>query len=216
MSRLFSLSTILSFLSGYVDTAVFVHMKGLFVAHVTGNFVLLGATLTGVSAQHGETTVLQLIAFPVFFLAAASAALAADWIGPAHRTRALLWLATALIGAVGGVGFTPQAPEAVLAILLVVAMGVLNAVNRMDPGLGPPFTVMTGNVTAVAIDMARALRARGADAPAPKSSVSTGTTLLLVSGFALGSAAGAFGQAWLGLGAMIVPALLLGARLARR
>lgn len=215
MSRLFALSTILSFLSGYVDTAVFVHMKGLFVAHVTGNFVLLGATLTGATAQHGATTVLQLIAFPVFFLAAAFAAWAADWIGHARQTRGLLWLATALIGAVGAAGLAPAAPDAVLAILLVVAMGLLNAVNRMDPGLGPPFTVMTGNVTAVAIDMARALRPRSNDTPAPKGGVSTGTTLLLVTGFAAGAAAGAFGQAWLGLGAMIVPALLLGARLAR-
>ncbi len=37
-------SGILAFMCGFVDTIVFVHMGGLFVAHVTGNFVLLGAT----------------------------------------------------------------------------------------------------------------------------------------------------------------------------
>ena len=59
------LSLILAFLSGYIDTAVFVHMGGLFVAHVTGNFVLLGATVAGLeSVGHGSSTVLQLISSP--------------------------------------------------------------------------------------------------------------------------------------------------------
>jgi uncharacterized membrane protein YoaK (UPF0700 family) len=37
-----SLSTLLSFNAGYVDTAVFLALQGLFAAHVTGNFVTLG------------------------------------------------------------------------------------------------------------------------------------------------------------------------------
>lgn len=39
------IAIILAFLAGFVDTAAFIHMSGLFVAHVTGNFVLLGAAL---------------------------------------------------------------------------------------------------------------------------------------------------------------------------
>ena len=35
----------LSFTAGFVDTCVFVGLFGLFTAHVTGNFVLVGAEL---------------------------------------------------------------------------------------------------------------------------------------------------------------------------
>ena len=41
----FRLSKLLSFNAGYVDTASFLALHGLFSAHVTGNFVTLGAAL---------------------------------------------------------------------------------------------------------------------------------------------------------------------------
>ena len=37
--------TLLSLNGGYVDTAGFLALQGLFTAHVTGNFVTLGASL---------------------------------------------------------------------------------------------------------------------------------------------------------------------------
>ena len=40
-----TLPTLLSFNAGYVDTAGFLALHGLFTAHVTGNFVTLGASL---------------------------------------------------------------------------------------------------------------------------------------------------------------------------
>ena len=57
-----SLSALLSFNGGYVDTAGFLALQGLFTAHVTGNFVTLGATL--VTGAHGVLP--KLLALPVF------------------------------------------------------------------------------------------------------------------------------------------------------
>lgn len=210
-----TLSLILSFLSGYVDTAVFVHMKGLFVAHVTGNFVLLGATIAGASAEHGGSATLQLIAFPIFFLSAALAAVIAGRVGKDRQTPVLLWLATALIGGVGALAFAPGSSEAVLAMLLVTAMGMLNAAHRMDGTLGPPFTVMTGNVTAVAIETARVLHLARREREGPVGAPAR-AMLVLVAGFGVGCALGAVAQASLGLGSMVLPAILLAGRLALR
>ena len=50
----------LSLLAGYVDTAGFLALHGLFTAHVTGNFVTMGAALT-----HGSSgAVAKLLALP--------------------------------------------------------------------------------------------------------------------------------------------------------
>lgn len=48
--------------AGYVDTAAFLALQGLFTAHVTGNFVTLGASLVlGTSGA-----IAKLLALPVF------------------------------------------------------------------------------------------------------------------------------------------------------
>src|ERR1700750_1734140 len=59
-----SLPTLLSLNGGYVDTAGFLALQGLFTAHVTGNFVTLGASIVlGISG-----TLAKLLALPVFCL----------------------------------------------------------------------------------------------------------------------------------------------------
>src|ERR1700761_1290861 len=56
------LPLLLSATAGYVDTAGFLALQGLFTAHVTGNFVTLGASLVlGTSGA-----VAKLLALPVF------------------------------------------------------------------------------------------------------------------------------------------------------
>src|ERR1700755_752364 len=57
-----SLPKLLSLNAGYTDTVGFLALHGLFTAHVTGNFVTLGASLAlGVSGL-----VAKLLALPVF------------------------------------------------------------------------------------------------------------------------------------------------------
>ena len=53
---------LLGFNAGYVDTAGFLALNGLFTAHVTGNFVTLGAAFV-----HGTTGAFaKLLALPLF------------------------------------------------------------------------------------------------------------------------------------------------------
>ena len=59
-----TLPAVLSFNAGYVDTAGYLALQGLFTAHVTGNFVTIGAALVfGTSG-----VVAKLLALPVFCL----------------------------------------------------------------------------------------------------------------------------------------------------
>jgi uncharacterized membrane protein YoaK (UPF0700 family) len=85
-------------------------------------------------------------------------------------------------------------------------MGILNAAQRLNPLLGPPFTVMTGNVTSLAIMLAQRFRLTPAD---PKK-VPLMSAVLPITGFLIGCVGGALMQAHLGLGAMFIPMLLIG------
>lgn len=225
MKNMKLLNFILSTLSGFIDTAVFVYMGGLFVAHVTGNFVLLGATLgrglgahADIGGEHASTAVLQLSSFPLFVVAVIAAAVIAGRAGGGRPgTRRLLAAATALFLLVTIAAFAigPRADTA-SAMVLVVAMGLLNAAHRLEPGMGPPFTVMTGNVTGFAVALAHALHlapkppAAKNQPPAPASLAATlWTAAAPVAGFLAGCLLGALAQAHLGLGAMVVPVVLM-------
>ncbi|MEO1240892.1 MAG: YoaK family protein [Pseudomonadota bacterium] len=204
-----ALSIILGFLSGYIDTAVFLHMQGLFVAHVTGNVVLLGAMLAG-SGEEGMnpgSAALHLISFPVFFFSASFAAIIAEKAG-GRQTVTLLGIATLIFAIVSAAALMGSRLDALLATLLVVAMGVLNAAHRLEAVTGPPFTMMTGNVTGVAIHIVHSC-GLGPPGQATPAGWSERSIALLVCAFVAGCAFGAFMQTLLGLGAMIVPAMLL-------
>ena len=74
------LPLLLSFNAGFVDTAGFLALQGLFTAHVIGNFVTLGASL--VLGTSGALA--KLLALPVF----CAVVIAARWLGTllSHRS----------------------------------------------------------------------------------------------------------------------------------
>src|SRR5215813_9143888 len=74
-----AVASLLSFNGGFVDTVGFLGLSGLFVAHVTGNFVTLGAAL--VLGSQGILN--KMLALPEFILVIALARLA----GGALRRR---------------------------------------------------------------------------------------------------------------------------------
>src|SRR5271154_4869949 len=76
-----AIAGLLSFNGGFVDTAGFLGLQGLFVAHVTGNFVTLGAAL--VLGSHG--IIGKLLALPEFILVIAVARV----VGAGLRRRQL-------------------------------------------------------------------------------------------------------------------------------
>nr|WP_204352832.1 DUF1275 family protein [Salinicola peritrichatus] len=104
-----TLPTVLSVNAGYVDTAGFLAMHGLFTAHVTGNFVMIGDALA-----HGSAGIIaKLLALPVFcvtILILQSIALRAV-ASPARAMRVMLiakflFFTVAAIAAIGFGEFT--------------------------------------------------------------------------------------------------------------
>jgi uncharacterized membrane protein YoaK (UPF0700 family) len=185
-------SALLSFNGGFVDTAGFLGLQGLFTAHVTGNFVTLAATL--LSGTHG--VVAKLLALPEFVIVIAAARL----LGVALRARGLPARQLLLIAKVGcllaffvlAVGFGPfpdsDAPAALLTAFAGIAgMAIQNAVQRVHFSTLPPTTLMTGNTTQAVLDGVDLLRgAPGTDAGAVRARF--GRILWSIACFALGCA----------------------------
>ena len=208
-----TLSRMLGFNAGYVDTAGFLALGGLFTAHVTGNFVTLGASLV----HHGSDGALsKLSALPVFCAAVVLSRLASNALVARQRPPLyslvvakilLLVLAAALM-----IGFGPfrnaDAPLAFVAgMSMVCAMAVQNAMQRMHLAQLPPSTLMTGNTTQVMIDLADWLR--GLQGDARRSAVARLQKMLpAIASFALGCALAALAYVQLGMWCFALPPLL--------
>ena len=156
-------SIALSFLAGYVDTVGFIALFGLFTAHVTGNFVLIGSELANPS--HG--VLIKLLAFPAFIFAVALTRMAVIWLERGGRAPMFFLLLLQLVfllgfmlaGHLAGPVIDSRAPLALLAGMLGAAgMGVQNASSRLVLQHLTPTTVMTGNVTQVIIDLVDIVR----------------------------------------------------------
>lgn len=156
---------LLAAVAGYVDTLGFVALFGLFTAHVTGNFVLIGAEL----ARPGHGVLLKLLAFPAFVGAVVLARLIALACEKRQRSsqpwllgaQALLLAAFMAAGLAAAPVLQADAPWVLFAGCLgAAAMGVQNATGRLPLAKLTPHTVMTGNVTQLVIDGTDALLGR--------------------------------------------------------
>jgi uncharacterized membrane protein YoaK (UPF0700 family) len=154
-----TLPALLSLNAGYVDTASFLALQGLFTAHVTGNFVTLGASLAlGTSGAVGK-----LLALPTFCAVVTAARLLNTSLSnrrwPAFEVLIALHLLLLVTGSALAIQFGPfhdiDGWQAVLTgMVLVGAMAIQNAFHRIHLPSAPPSTIMTGTTTQVMIDLA--------------------------------------------------------------
>src|SRR5580704_13901945 len=200
---------LLSFNGGFVDTAGFLGLQGLFTAHVTGNFVTLAAAL--VLGTHG--VVAKLIALPEFVLVVALARIA----GTALRAKGKSALPILLVAKVCfllaffvlAVAFGPfpdsDAPVALLTGFAGIAgMAIQNAVQRVHFASIPPTTLMTGNTTQAVLDAVDLIHGVAPDsAPAVRGRL---TRLLRgIIWFAAGCAVAALLYYWVGFWCLALP-----------
>ena len=146
------LPAFLSVIAGMVDVIGYFSLGNLFTAHVTGNIVVIAASLIrGASPNLG-----QILAVPVFIVAVAAVwliAKASSWRGPALLRPLLLLqfllLATVLfVGVTFHVGASPNGGmTTVAAVLATSAMACQFALLRMAVAGSPSAAVMTGNLT---------------------------------------------------------------------
>ena len=187
-----ALPTLLSFNAGYVDTAGYLALQGLFSAHVTGNFVTIAAALAfGTSGVVTKLSALPVFCAVVMFTRLVSYRLPARErsVLPAVLTLKLILLT---IGAALAIWWGPFANgDAGTAWLtgmsLVAAMAVQNAAHRIHLGATPPSAIMTGNTTQIMIDLADRIHGLPADQRGPTAARLRQMTKAVAS-FAIGAA----------------------------
>ncbi len=164
--KMANLSLLLSLTAGYVDTAGFLGLQGLFTAHVTGNFVTFGAALADGTAG----IIPKLAALPFFCLSVFVARLAGRGLETAGKsplkpllTAQFLLLCAGLVQAVAHGPFLDgdALPALAMGMTLVLAMAIQNAIHRGYMSKMPPTTLMTGTMTQIMIDIADLLYGSG-------------------------------------------------------
>lgn len=220
-------SVTLCIVAGFLDACTYLALFGLFVAQVTGSFVMIGTwPITGVSGT------MALLAVPVFFgggVAATITAIAAQALRQSILTTMLLLEAALLVVFIGLVGYgAPFAgPESAATLAAgmcgLAAMGVQSATVRLVFKDGASTNVMTINTTQIAIDVTQLMLAgisrhrSGGSQRADEESFAAqffatsrarlARTLPLPLGFLAGTLAGAFAYTALGYMVLLAPTL---------
>jgi len=216
----------LSFVAGYVDSYTFLALFGLFVAQVTGSFVIGGAQFV----IHDTGIAGKLIAIVAFLVATALTAGLIGWVR--HQGRAALpWMLafeTALL-AVFTVLLVAGPPiegasdwHGIFAGLFgAMAMGTQSVIVRLLMRGIPQTNVMTGNMTQLGIsstELFLAWRRYARDPGDPASErefiavrSQLAVVLAIATGFLLGAACGAVAFAKIGLPGAPLAIVLVGA-----
>jgi uncharacterized membrane protein YoaK (UPF0700 family) len=146
---------LLSFIAGYVDSCTFLALFGLYVAQLTGSFVLVGTE----TVVHDSGAAIKLLAIPMFGLAGAVTTVLVRASRGRTALPATLALEAALLTGLFvawrvGAPLTGRGEPAVLLASLcgLSAMGVQSALVRLLVKGCPSTNVMTTNTTLFAVD----------------------------------------------------------------
>jgi len=199
--------------AGYVDAASFVALNGLFAAHVTGNFVTIGAAM--VFGTAGVAT--KLLALPTFCMAVFLLRLLhyrlvdSEW--PVLKTLLGLQFFLLCLGAILAIGhgsFSHPDDRATMitGLVLVVGMAIQNGMQRVHLSTAPPTTMMTGTTTQIMLDLGDLVRgASGEQKAAIHARLARMGQAVLV--FAVGCALAALLYAVVGIWCLALPPLLV-------
>jgi uncharacterized membrane protein YoaK (UPF0700 family) len=207
-----ALPILLSLSGGFADTAGFLALQGLFTAHVTGNFVTLGASL--VLGTSGAAA--KLLALPTFWIVVLATRLVSYSLSgrdlPVLRTMLTLKVGLLLAAASLAVCFGPfktgdDWPGIATGMTLVGAMAIQNAAHRIHLSAAPPTTLMTGTTTQMMIDLADLFMR-----PATEIAEARRSRLIRMSrgvgAFAFGCGASALLFAWVGVWCFTAPPVI--------
>jgi uncharacterized membrane protein YoaK (UPF0700 family) len=200
----------LGFISGFVDTLGFIALFNLFAAHITGNVVLIAASL--VDQRYGLA--IKLLAIPTFIIAAIVTRFyiirrerrVLDATAHVLVAEAAL-LAAFMAMALAAAPFKSQDSPAAIAtgLLAATAMAVQNTAARTFMNGLPPTTVMTGNLMQIIVDVVDVLHRHGKLEP-KLDRLSKLVPLTLA--FSAGAIGGAVGYATIGFFALAAPILV--------
>lgn len=201
------LTLVLTIAAGFCDTVTFVAADRIFSAHVTGNFIVFAYQLMQ-GADAGVWA--KLITFPVFVCSV----VIGGAIARNESERYILLYAEGMLLVTAGLAFfalQPLLPAAYHSILLystvmviVFAMGLQNTFSRLfAKETQGPTTIMTGNVTQAALDLGSVVHG-GAEWRTPFRKHGS-----ILGGFLTGCLSGAIAAGQLGLGAAIIPGIII-------
>jgi uncharacterized membrane protein YoaK (UPF0700 family) len=209
---------VLSVIAGSVDVIGFLGLGALFIAHITGNLVVLAAR----TAAGEQASAAHLLSVPVFIVALFAARLLAATLarfGIATLRPLLLLQVLFLAGFLAmsiGVGSSVDPNAAVMiftAMLGVSAMAVQNILVQVSLREPPSTAVMTTNLTRFVVDLGEVWF--GGDAAGRAKAVARARrTGIAIAGFVIGACLGAWCQARLGLWSLAMPTGLALAALA--
>lgn len=203
------LPALLSMVAGSADVISFLGLGSLFVAHITGNLIILAGHLVA-GARVGVAPVLSV---PVFILALALTrvlvarleALGIESLRPLLLLQCVLLAGFLTLAVLGDAPANPDAATAVLAGMLgVSAMATQNALVQISVRGAPSTAVMTTNITRFTMDIGEVLLGRDPSA-AGAARRRASHTWPAIAGFATGAAFGAALYAAVGLPSLTLP-----------
>jgi uncharacterized membrane protein YoaK (UPF0700 family) len=201
---IWTVTLILTAIAGYCDTLTFVAADSIFSAHVTGNFIVFAYQL--IKGTGGDW--IKLLTFPIFIISV----MTGGWIASKFVNKHFLLLCEGVILLASGIaayflGYIEDGiitwPMYTITMLVVFAMGFQNAYGKIFPkDTYGPTTMMTGNVTQLALDL-KGVLANGWSDTDHLTGFKHG--LVTVFGFLIGCCLGAYVGKLFGLVGIVLP-----------